>query len=91
MARLSYKKRARMPKREFALPSRRSRGKGGFPIPNASHARSALSRAAQGVKHGTLSSSAAAQIRAKVHRLFPSIGRGSARKRVRAHHRSRRR
>lgn len=87
MARLSYKKRARMPKREFALPSRRNRGKGGFPINNASHARNALARAAQGLKHGTLSSSEAAKIRAKVHRRYPDIGR----KRVRSQKRSRRR
>lgn len=90
MARLSYKKRARMSKREFALPSRRNRGKGGFPISDASHARNALARAVQGVKHGTLSSSEAAKIRAKVHRRFPDIGRGSVRKRTRSQKRSRR-
>lgn len=69
MAKLSYSHRKKMPKSEFALPSKKEGGKGGYPIPDKSHARNALARVSQ---HG--SSSEKAKVRAAVHRKFPSIG-----------------
>lgn len=68
MAVLSYKTRAAMPKKEFALPSKKEGGKGGYPIPDKSHARNALARVSQ---HG--SPSEKATVRAKVHAKFPGI------------------
>lgn len=70
MAKLTYKKREKMPKKEFALPSKRQRGKGGYPIPDKAHARNALARASQ-----FASPEEAAEIRAKVRAKFPSIGK----------------
>ena len=74
MARLSYKERKNMSKREFAVPSTRKGGKGGYPIPDASHARNALARVSQ---FG--SSAQKAEVRAKVHAKFPNIGRKNKR------------
>jgi hypothetical protein len=71
MARLSYQQRKNMAKSEFAVPSKREGGKGGYPIPDKAHARNALARVSQ---FG--SSSEKAQVRAKVHRKFPSVGKG---------------
>lgn len=73
MAVLSTKARKAMPKSSFALPSKREGGKGGYPIPDKSHARNALSRVSQ---FG--SSSEKAKVRAAVHRKFPDIGKGLA-------------
>ncbi len=70
MARLSYATRKKMPTSSFALPGKREGGKGGYPIPDASHARNALSRVSQ---FG--SSSEKARVRAAVHSKFPGIGR----------------
>ena len=70
MARLTVAARKAMPKKEFALPAKREGGKGGYPIPDASHARNALSRVSQ---FG--SSAQKAQVRAKVHAKFPNIGK----------------
>lgn len=70
MARLSYSRRKALPTKQFALPSKRKGGKGGYPIPDASHARNALSRVAQ---FG--SPEEQAEVRAKVHRKFPTIGK----------------
>jgi hypothetical protein len=71
MATLTYQQRKGMAKSEFAVPSKREGGKGGYPIPDRAHARNALARVSQ---FG--SSSEKAQVRAKVHRKFPSIGKG---------------
>lgn len=60
-----------MPTSEFAVPSKRKGGKGGYPIPDANHARNALSRVSQ---FG--SPEEKAQVRAKVHAKFPGIGKG---------------
>jgi len=76
MARLTYKKREHMKRSEFALPGKRHKGKGGYPIPDASHARNALARVSE---FGTSSQKAA--VRAKVHRKFPNIGRKKSRSR----------
>lgn len=70
MARLSYAKRQKLPKKDFALPGKRQGGKGGYPIPDASHARNALSRVSE---YGTPAQKA--EVRAKVHAKFPGIGK----------------
>ena len=75
MARLSYQERKHLPKSSFAVPSKREGGKGGYPIPDASHARNALARAAQ-----SGSPSVKAAVRAKVHKRYPNIGRSSGRR-----------
>ncbi len=59
-----------MPKKSFALPSKKEGGKGGYPINDAAHARNALSRVSQ---FG--SPSEKATVRAKVHTKFPAIGK----------------
>lgn len=69
MAKLSYKSRKSMPKSEFALPSKKEGGKGGYPINDKSHARNALSRVS-----AFGSPSEKKTVRAKVHAKFPSIG-----------------
>lgn len=68
MAKLTYKKREHMSKKEFALPSKREGGKGGYPIEDKAHARNALSRVSQ---FG--SPAEKALVRAKVHKKFPGI------------------
>jgi hypothetical protein len=70
MARLSYQQRKHMAKSEFAVPSEREGGKGGYPVPDKAHARNALARVSQ-----FRSSSEKSAVRAKVHRKFPSIGK----------------
>jgi len=60
MARLSAANRRAMPSSQFAGPDR------SFPIPDASHARAALSMAHDASNPGA--------IRAAVHRKFPGIG-----------------
>lgn len=73
MAKLSAAQRKRMPSSSFALPGKgegkSGKGAGSYPIPDASHARNALSRVAQ---HGTAQEKAA--VRAKVKAKFPGIG-----------------
>jgi len=69
MSKLTYGERKAMPTSEFAVPAKREGGKGGYPIPNKSHARNALSRVSA---YGT--SDEKAKVRAAVHRKFPSIG-----------------
>ncbi len=69
MALLTTKARKAMPTSSFAAPQKREGGKGGYPIPDASHARNALSRVSQ---FG--SPALKAQVRAKVHAKFPGIG-----------------
>jgi hypothetical protein len=65
MAKLSTSDRAALPEQDFAGPDR------SYPIPDASHARNALSRVSQfgypGLKE---------KVRAAVRRKFPSIGEG---------------
>lgn len=70
MAVLSTTQRKAMPSKSFALPSKREGGKGGYPIPDASHARNALSRVSQ---NG--SPAEKTKVRAAVHRKFPTIGK----------------
>jgi hypothetical protein len=68
MSKLTFRTRKKMPMKEFALPSLREGGKGGYPIPDESHARNALARVSQ---HG--SPSEQAEVRAKVKKKFPGI------------------
>ncbi len=72
---LTAHERQRMARSEFALPGKgagpKGAGSGSYPIPDASHARNALARAAQ---HA--SPAAQRTIRAAVHRRFPGIGEG---------------
>lgn len=76
MAKLTYKKREKLPTKSFALKGRR------YPVNDKAHARNALARVSQ---HGTSQEKAA--VRRKVHAKFPDIGQGgrsrtkSARKR----------
>ncbi len=64
MAKLTSGERKALPAKSFIFPSKRS-----FPIPDASHARNALSRA--GAKGGAIE----AKVRAAVHAKYPSIGK----------------
>lgn len=76
MAKLTWGARKSMSKKEFVFPAKKSKknpaGKGGYPIPDASHARNALSRVSQ---FG--SSAEKAEVRAKVRKKFPGIGKSS--------------
>lgn len=70
MARLTTRARKALPKSDFAVPSR-GEGKakrGGYPIPDKSHARAALQRASQ---FG--SPKVKAEVRSAVKRKFPAI------------------
>ena len=73
MAKISYSARKSLPKSEFALPSHKTAanpaGKGAYPIDTANRARNALARVSQ---HG--SPAEKSEVRAAVHRKFPSIG-----------------
>jgi hypothetical protein len=61
---LNTKERNALPKGDFVLPGRR------YPIPDADHARNALSRVSQ---HGTPQEKA--EVRKAVHRKYPGIGK----------------
>lgn len=77
---LSTEQRNRLPSSDFALPGkgagRYGKGSGSYPIPDAAHARNALSRAS-----ANASPSEQAEIRAKVHAKYPGIGSPRANKR----------
>ena len=64
MAKLTYKKRKKLKKSQFAEPGKRK-----YPIEDKAHARNALARVAQ---HGTEAEKAT--VRKKVHSKFPNIG-----------------
>ena len=65
MAKLTTARRNSEPRSDFGLPGSRK-----YPMPDKSHAANAKARATQMVKRGKLSSSAAAQIRAKANRIL---------------------
>jgi len=67
---LSGKKRKRLSKKSFALPSKRK-----YPIPDKAHARNALARVAQ---HGTPAEQK--KVRAAVKKRYPSIGKKRSKK-----------
>lgn len=64
MAKLTSRGRNNLPKADFAGPNR------SYPVPDKNHARNALARVAQ---NG--SPAVKAEVRAKVHKDFPSIGK----------------
>ena len=73
MARLSYKRRKKLPAKDFAVAGRK------YPIEDKAHARNALARVSQ---HGSAEQKAA--VRKKVHAKSPAIavsGDGKARTR----------
>jgi len=70
MARLTYKKRKGLRKSSFAIPSKRK-----YPIHDKTHAISALSMVA---KYGTPAEKK--QVRAAVHKRYPSIGKSRRKK-----------
>lgn len=73
MAKLTTEKREELPKKDFAVPSR-GEGKarrGGYPIPDKSHARNALARASQ-----SGSPKVKSEVKKAVERKFPSIAVG---------------
>lgn len=65
MAKLTTTVRKSLPDAQFGLPASRK-----FPMPDRSHAANAKSRAAQGVKAGTLSKSQAGIINAKANKVL---------------------
>lgn len=70
MAKLDAKERKALPKSDFAVPSR-GEGKarrGGYPIPDESHARNALARASQ-----SGSPKVKGEVKRAVERKFPEI------------------
>lgn len=71
MADLTAADRKRIPKADFAVPSK-APGSGSFPIPDKDHARNALARASGKPVQG--------QVDAAVHRKFPSVGSPAASK-----------
>jgi len=76
MARLKMKQRKALASSSFAIPSK-APGSGSYPIPDRSHAANALARVSQ---HG--SPAEKAQVRAKVRRKYPNMGKSRAAKRA---------
>lgn len=79
---LDAAERNKLPSKDFALPGKgagkEGKGSGSYPIPDASHARNALSRVSA---NGT--SAEKAEVRKKVHEKFPGIGVSRAEHRYR--------
>ena len=79
MTKLTTAQRKRLKKSTFAVPSKKTKknpaGRGGYPIPDKSHARNALARVSQ---HGTPAEKAA--VRDKVEARFPDIAVGGKKK-----------
>lgn len=76
MAKLTAAMRKKMPKSEFGLPAKMGKngenkaGKGGYPMPDRSHAANAKARASEMEKKGKLSPSAKAKIDAKADKML---------------------
>lgn len=79
MAKLNAAARKALPKKDFAAPATRSKsgGKGGFPINDKTHAEKALQMAPRSEHAGNISHAQVENIRAKVHKKFPEIGKHS--------------
>lgn len=75
MARLSYRQRTKLPRKDFAIKGGGRKGR--YPIPDKAHARAALSRASAAKKRGKLSAS---QYRAIVRKADRKLGRTSSRR-----------
>jgi hypothetical protein len=67
MAKLSAAARKKLPKSDYAVPSKKP-GSGSYPIPDKSHAQNSLARVAQ---HGTPAEKKA--VRAKVAAKYPAM------------------
>ncbi len=65
MAKLTTKKRKKIPKSEFGLPAEKK-----YPMPDRSHAANAKARAAQMEKKGKLSPAAKKKIDAKANKIL---------------------
>jgi hypothetical protein len=65
MAKLTTKKRNKIPKSEFGLPGERK-----YPMPDKAHAKNAKARATQMVNKGKLSKGAEEKIDAKANRIL---------------------
>ncbi len=65
MAKLTTKKRKKIPKSEFGLPAERK-----YPMPDRSHAANAKARAAQMEKKGKLSATNKKKIDAKANKIL---------------------
>lgn len=85
---LTAHERQSLPRSDFALPGhgegKKGAGAGSYPIPDAGHARAALSRVSA---NGT--SEEKAEVRRKVHEKFPNIGKSKRSKlydHARSHH-----
>ena len=76
MAKLTAAARKKIPKSEFAVPSK-APGAGSYPIPDKSHAQNALARSSQ---FG--SPEVKARVRAKVARKYPGMGKRSSGKKA---------
>ena len=70
MAKLSTRARKELPKSDFGMPGERK-----FPMPDASHARNAKSRASQAVNEGRMSKGTEAKIDAKADRVMGKSGK----------------
>lgn len=70
MAKLTGKQRKKLPKKAFAIPSKRK-----YPIPDKAHARNALARVSA---HGTKAQKKA--VRAAVTKRFPSLKKTGGKK-----------
>lgn len=69
MSKLSAKRRAELPKKDFGEPSKRK-----YPMPDKSHAANAKARATQQANKGNLSASERRQIVAKANRILRGNG-----------------
>ena len=82
MAKLSYQKRKKLPKKSFVFPGRKGKGKkggpagkGAYPIPDIAHARNALARVSQ---FGSAAEKKA--VRAKVYAKYPGLKKRAAKR-----------
>lgn len=64
---MSAKRRKKLPSSKFGLPKQKK-----FPLDTRGRAANAKARATQGVKAGTLSPSAAAQVKARANKVLKS-------------------
>lgn len=82
MATLTTKRRKSLPKKDYGLPSKASKGprggapKGAYPMPDKTHARVAKAYASKEANAGKLSRASEAKIDAKANRV---LGKGRKR------------
>lgn len=82
MAKLTTAQRKAIPKNEYGLPSKKTAGgagRGGYPMPDRSHAANAKARAKQQLDKGDLSRAQYNQIVTKANKV---LGEGSNNKKV---------